>query len=95
MSHRGPSIAAEVALPGMMSSSSAIRKLWHVSACRIARCPDITRIFGPATLGLYYGHFAMSFRMVYVPRIVNGTRSTFARGTVAKSDVPGFLRRDQ
>src|SRR5215467_5686136 len=31
--------------------------------------------------------------MVFVPRIVNGTRSTFARGTVAKSDVSGFLRR--
>ena len=46
-------------------------------------------------VGLYYGHFATSFRMVFMPRIVNGTRSTFARGTVAKSDVPGFLRRHQ
>src|SRR5215469_10735866 len=48
-----------------------------------------------ADCGLYYGHFATSFRMVFVPRIVNGTRSTFARGTVAKSDVSGFLRRHQ
>src|SRR5262249_4741843 len=45
--------------------------------------------------GLSYGHFATSFRMVFVPRIVNGTRSTFARGTVAKSDVSGFWRRHQ
>jgi hypothetical protein len=48
-----------------------------------------------ADCGLYYGHFATSFRMVFVPRIVNGTRSTFARGTFAKSDVFGFLRRHQ
>jgi len=42
-----------------------------------------------------YGHFATSFLIVFVLRIVNGTQSTFASGTVEKSDMPGFLRRHQ
>lgn len=45
--------------------------------------------------GQVYGHFATSFLIVLVLRIVNGTRSTFPRGRVEKSEVPGFLRRHQ
>jgi hypothetical protein len=42
-----------------------------------------------------YGHFSTNFLIVFALRIVNGTRSIFASGTVEKSDVPGFLRRHQ
>lgn len=42
-----------------------------------------------------YGHFAASFLMVLVLRIVKGSLSTLASGTVENSDVPVFLRRHQ
>jgi hypothetical protein len=75
-------------------SGSSTRGSW-----RIVGNPSVSRVrrswSSLADCGLYYGHFATSFRMVFVPRIVNGTQSTFARGTVAKSDVFGFLRRHQ
>jgi hypothetical protein len=40
-----------------------------------------------------YGNFATNFLIVFVLRIVNGSRRTFSSGTVEKSDVPVFLRR--
>jgi len=42
-----------------------------------------------------YGHFATSLLIVFVLRIVKGSLSTFANGTVENSDVPGFLGRHQ
>ena len=42
-----------------------------------------------------YGHFATSFLIVWVLRIVKGSLSTLTNGTVENKDVPGFLRRHQ
>jgi hypothetical protein len=42
-----------------------------------------------------YEYFATSFLIVLVLRIVKGSVSTFANGTVKNSDVPGLLRRHQ